>query len=200
MSAKPRTGKQVHQFKITLKGSKPPIWRRILVSPEMTLAGLHRVIQVVMPWWNCHLHEFRIRGNYYGIPNEEDGEDTTIAENLVSVGKIARSAGTRFTYVYDFGDDWQHDILLEEILPAGSAASLPICVAGKLRCPPENSGSLWGYYDKLEILKHPEHTEYANTKEWLGRDWDPERFDIEGINQVLMEDFRTGSNGPAIPP
>ena len=122
--------KQVYQLKITLKGSNPPIWRRVLVRADMRLSGLHRVIQAAMAWENCHLHEFRIGGSFYGAPNNEDEADSTINEKMVPLSRVASEEGDRFEYVYDFGDDWRHSIVLEKILPDGPAAC-PSCAAGR---------------------------------------------------------------------
>jgi len=177
--------KQICQLKITLRGSKPPIWRRVLVPSDTTLFQLHMIIQTVMNWGNYHLHEFRVGKSFYGIPNSEVEDDVTINEKLVRLAKVIRSSGGRFIYVYDFGDDWQHDILLEETLPPADGVRYPVCTAGKLACPPDDSGAIWGYQTMLEVLKHPEHSEYENIREWLGPDWDPTRFSQDEVNEAL---------------
>jgi hypothetical protein len=139
-----------------------------------------------MRWEDWHLHEFRIDGNYFGKP-DVDTEDVLTDEKAIPLGRVVRAAGKRFTYVYDFGDDWQHELLVEKALPVDDTTRYPVCLAGKRACPPENSGSLWGYYDKLEVMKHPEHPEYEHIREWLGGNWDPELFDLAKANKNLME-------------
>ena len=184
MTAPSQQALQVCQLKLTLKDSHPPIWRRVQVLANITLAALHKVIQAIMPWHGMHLYEFRIDGNFFG-QLDPDSEDVLINEKMIPLGKVVKSAGKRFTYVYDFGDDWQHEVLVEKILPAEKGVRYPVCTAGMRACPPDDSGSIWGYYDKLEILKHPEHPEYEHIKEWMGQDWDSETFDIEEANANL---------------
>lgn len=175
---------QVHQLKITLKGIRPPIWRRIQVPSTTTLAQLHLLLQGVMGWSNYHLHEFIIDGEHYGEASPDDYEPTQ-PEARVVLGKMFPEAGWKFRYWYDFGDDWTHDILVEKILPADPAQIYPQCLTGKRACPPEDCGGPYGYQELLEILKDPSDPEHQERLEWLGGDFDPEAFDLDEVNRFL---------------
>ncbi len=135
--AKPST----YQLKITLLEIEPPIWRRIQVPNTLLLCCLHDAIQAVMGWTDSHLHQFEKDGLYWGDPqnNEFDDDIAIIDESLVPVGKVLLAEADSMVYVYDFGDDWRHEILLEKIVPS-EGATKPICLAGERRCPPEDVG------------------------------------------------------------
>jgi hypothetical protein len=171
----------VYQMKITLKDVKPPIWRRIQVKGDVTLNAFHRTIQMVMGWGGGHLHEFDIRGILYGDPEDGPFED----EKKFRLKKLNLEEKEKFFYVYDFGDNWQHQILVEKILPIDEKTQYPICLAGKRSGPPEDCGGSWGYMDLLDVLKDPDHPEYEESKEWVGDLFDSEKFDIEKINRWL---------------
>ena len=167
-----------HQLKITLRDIRPPIWRRVVVDGAGTLHHLHDVIQAAFGWFDSHLHEFDIDGEHYGIPHEDDWTPVN-DERRVSIDEIA-GAG-RIRYTYDFGDNWEHDIIVEKTLPAGEFATVPDCIDGRRACPPEDCGGPWGYAELLKILADPDHPEHAERVEWL--DWigrralDPGAFD-----------------------
>jgi hypothetical protein len=179
----------IYQIKITLKRSKPPIWRRVLVSSEITLATLHLVIQEAMGWYNSHLHMFMIGREQYSTPSPYKGVslDELDAENaqLVKLSKLNLAQGDKFTYEYDFGDSWEHTILLEKILPFGSQQKTPVCIKGKRACPPEDVGGIWGYEDFLEAIKDPTHPEHKDYIGWASDDFDPEAFDLDAVNDAL---------------
>ena len=175
----------IYQLKITLHRSKPPIWRRLLVPDSVALDKLHTIIQVTMGWTNSHLHQFIIEGSYYSIPSPDDWEPM-IDERRYRLNQIASFEKYKFTYEYDFGDSWEHEIVVEKILPFDPKVKYPICIKGKRACPPEDIGGAWGYDEFLEIMKDPAHDEYDSYIEWLGDEFDPEEFDIEEINQVLQ--------------
>lgn len=177
----PRSSNLVYQMKITLKGVKPPIWRRIQVKSDITLKVLHRIIQVVMGWSDSHLHEFNIFGVSYGDPEQEVGSD----EKKVRLNKLHLEEKHKFLYVYDFGDNWEHTILVEKILPMDEEKQYPICLAGKRSGPPEDCGGPWGYMDLIDVLDNPNDPEYEEMIEWIGEDFAPELFDIEKINKRL---------------
>ena len=175
----------VYQIKVTLKGSKPPIWRRILVTEGTTLGRLHGILQAVMGWQDYHLHEFTVAGREYGISDPEyDIFDEPVAdERRARLGQLLSSEGFRFTYVYDFGDNWEHELLIEKILRPESGVHYPVCVRGKRACSPEDCGGIWGYYELLEAIQDPDHPEHAELKEWLGDEFDPDEFDLDAINR-----------------
>jgi len=149
----------VLSLKVTLRHIRPPIWRRILVPRDMTLADLHRAIQAVMGWEDAHLHVFDVGGRRYSAPAMLPDAAN---EARVTLNSLAKSDMRRFTYTYDFGDDWEHDILIEKILPATTARAFPACVAGKRNCPPEDCGGPWGYEEMLAALADPNHPEHAD--------------------------------------
>lgn len=182
----PTTG-LIYQFKVTLKGSKPPIWRRFQM-PDGTLGQLHDVLQDVMGWTDSHLHQFIIRGEYHGVPPEDDldfgmdmhdEEDTLISQVASSGGKV------KFAYEYDFGDNWQHELVLEKILEPEPGSQYPRCLDGARACPPEDCGGVWGYVEFVEAMADPDHEAHDDLKEWIGGDFDPDRFSVEAINKEL---------------
>jgi hypothetical protein len=175
------------QLKISLVGvSKPPVWRRVLVPATMRLDRLHDVIQVAMGWHDGHLHAFEAGGVDYGPP---DPELDHVDERRTSVGDLLSRPGDRMRYVYDFGDYWQHNVVVEKVLIAEPGARYPVCLTGKGRCPPEDCGGVWGYADLRETLADPVHEEHADMLEWLGLDsaeeFDPIAFDVRDVNVVL---------------
>ena len=211
---------QVHELKITLRHSKPPIWRRVGVPSDMSLGDLHWVIQTVMGWDGYHLHQFIIshnqpkptreeidelrqtgqweklmertrRGRYVSDPRFEleNIED----ERKVKLSELAPAVKNKFIYEYDFGDGWEHEVKAVKIGPPVEGVNYPVCLAGELACPPEDCGGVWGYYDKLEVLKNPKHEDYKDTLEWMGKNFDPERFDLNAINAELAE-LRSGKS------
>lgn len=186
MPRKKAVPKSIYQLKVTLQRSKPPIWRRILVPHHITLEELHYVIQIAMGWENCHLHQFDIGGDYYGEINPEFDMDEWEDEGPVKLGDVVTALKTKFIYEYDFGDSWEHLLVLEKVLDPEPGRHYPVCVAGARNCPPEDCGGIWGYEEKLRILNDPQHDDYEDIKEWMG-DHDPEAFDLEETNEALKQ-------------
>ena len=178
----------IYQLRIDLSYAKPPIWRRILVEDTILLAELHEIIQIVMGWEEYHLHQFETeRGEYYGEPDIDwRGMRDEINFKLKD---IAPAEKDKFTYLYDFGDSWDHQILVEKILPAEKDKKHPICIKGKRACPPEDVGGIGGYYYFLEAISDPKHEAYENYKDWYEGDFDPKEFNLEKINLNLRENF-----------
>jgi hypothetical protein len=177
----------IYQFKITLRHIRPPIWRRFQVYDTLTFYQLHEVVQKVMDWGNYHLHLFDFNG--WQITDAEtladgwgDGED----EQKAKLKNFFEAEGQKCRYEYDFGDDWQHDLLLEKILPAEPGVSYPRCLKGKRACPPEDCGGVWGYAEILEALADPDHPDRDHYLELTGDDFDPEAFDLDAINAALQ--------------
>jgi hypothetical protein len=180
-------GGAIYQLKVTLKDSDPPIWRRIQV-PDCTLGQLHEVLQVVMGWENSHLHQFIIRGAYYGPqdPDHVDWDLETHDEGEMSISQIVKMGRkTRFTYEYDFGDSWQHEIVLEKTLEPEPKVRYPRCIEGERACPPEDCGGVWGYAEFLEAIGDPNHESREDMLEWIGGKFDPEKFDLNAVNRKL---------------
>jgi len=173
----------LYQLKITLQWSKPAIWRRVMVRSDLRLDRLHQVIQLVMPWTNSHMHQFIAGDVYYG-PADQEGAETR-DESRHTLAELAPAAKNKFQYEYDFGDGWLHEVTVEKILPPDPACKHPICLGGANACPPDDCGGIPGYYDLLEILKHPKHPEHEHYLEWIGGEWDAKAFDLAGTNAQL---------------
>lgn len=153
----------------------------------MVLPKFHEVIQLIMGWTDSHLHQFIVGRQCYGVPDPEFGSSEVLDESQCKLSQILKNEKDSIIYEYDFGDGWEHKIVLEKILPFDSKADLPLCLKAKGACPPENIGGVWGYDNFLDVLKdntHPEHEEY---KEWVEDNFDPAAYDIKEVNKVLAE-------------
>lgn len=174
----------IYQLKIALKDSKPPIWRRVLVPGSFSLGKLHHVIQIAMGWNDAHMHQFNVKGNFYGVPSPEDWEPMK-NETRFRLETVAPPVKSKFIYEYDFGDSWIHTVTVEKILPPEPGAKYPQCIAGKRACPPEDVGGVWGYEEFLMAMNDPDHEEHESFMEWIGGEFDPEEFDLEYINEEV---------------
>jgi len=180
-------GKLILQLKISLVGaSKPPVWRRVLVPATMRLHRLHDVIQAAMGWHDCHMHAFVAGGIDYGLPDPELGHRD---ERRTALNHLVSESGDRLRYVYDFGDDWEHDVVVEKVLAAEPGVRYPVCLTGKGRCPPEDCGGVWGYTSLRQALADPTDVDHADMLEWLGiktaAEFDPHAFDADDVNAML---------------
>jgi hypothetical protein len=179
----------VFQFKITLLGIKPQIWRRIQTK-DCTLDKLHEHIQTAMGWTNSHLHQFEIGGVRYGDPELlEDGWETPpVNSRRMKLSKIMPKDGRRFRfkYEYDFGDSWEHEILFEGIVPVEKSARYPVCMEGEQACPPEDVGGTGGYEEYLNALTDPKHEEHESFMRWRGP-FDPEAFDAGAATKEMRK-------------
>lgn len=184
MTTRRKSTRPIYQIKVTLRDSKPPIWRRILVASDTTLADLHDILQAVMGWEDYHLHQFNIGGRYYGVPHPDDYLKME-NEKKVRLSQVVSGKGARFIYEYDFGDSWEHVLLVEKVLPPEAGVTYPMCVKGKRACPPEDVGGVWGYGDFLEAIRDPNHPEHDEYLEWVGGEFDPEAFELEAANEAL---------------
>lgn len=187
---------KILEIKVTLMGSKPPIWRRIQIEEDTSLLELNDIIQIVMGWNGSHLWHFSANGKEYTDPIYFDEEYMSLHEQIdagdVDVADVIKSPKSKMRYVYDYGDDWEHEIVLEKILDRDESITYPRCVKGKLASPPDDCGGLYGYYHMLEVLEDPTHEEYEDISEWLGEDWDAEMFDVEVANADLETYFISG--------
>ena len=186
MAKTARQAESIVRLKVTLRGIRPPIWRRLLVPGRMTLGDLHHVIQAAMGWDDGHLHVFDIAGRQYSDPQ---AVDDVADEERLTVNGVVRSGASRFTYTYDFGDDWEHVIVIEGKQPPIDGRSYPACVAGKRNCPPEDCGGCWGYQELLAILADPVHPRRQEWVEMIGDDFDPEAFSIEAADARVATRF-----------
>ncbi|GAB3802394.1 plasmid pRiA4b ORF-3 family protein [Micromonospora zhanjiangensis] len=175
--------RQIFQLKVTLSDVTPPVWRRVLVPGGYTLDRLHRVFQLALGWQNYHLHSFDVDGVQYGEP-DPDGE-LIVRDELEHRLDAVLGKGTRFRYVYDFGDWWEHEVTVEDIFGADPDERYPVCVVGERACPPEDCGGPFGYRTMLAALADPAHPEHDSTRRWLGRPFDPEEFDPHRASTLL---------------
>ena len=177
----------IYGIKVTLLGTKPPIWRRLLVPASMTLAKLHDILQTAMGWHDCHMHEFRAGERHFGRPDPEDISMGMQVENErnIRLGSVLRRAGAKLIYTYDFGDNWEHAIVLEKLLPLLPDMTSPICIDGSLACPPDDCGGIPGFYELLDALADPNHEQHQEMRDWVGGDFDPQAFSVEEVNRKL---------------
>jgi len=181
-----------YELKIVLLGTKPPIWRRLQVPGNANLGWLHAVIQVAMGWTNSHLHHFLTNDARYAEPRHNadmgSSEEPDRDEAKAVLMQVAPDEGTQFGYEYDFGDSWEHEITVAKILPPdGNAATTALCLDGARACPPDDCGGIGGYAELLKALKNPKHPEHQTMKEWLGRPFDAEAFDVAKANLWLRK-------------
>jgi Plasmid pRiA4b ORF-3-like protein len=183
-----RTNKasSLFQFKIILQEIKPPIWRRIQV-PDCTLADLHEIIQAAMGWENYHMHQFRINGKRYGMPDPDGLEfgPKIIDETKVLLSQLVPQT-KKFRYEYDFGDGWLHEIVFESNSPKEKSQKYPLCLDGSRACPPEDVGGPWGYAEFLEAIADPKHERHAELLEWAG-EFEPDAFNAAEATKAMMK-------------
>ena len=179
------TTPQILQCHVWLVDSEPPIWRTFEVSDQITLDVLHGVMQRVMGWEFSHLYDFKIGGDRYASPFPVPLEDTLDA-TVPQLASFQLTKDTQFTYTYDFGDGWRHQITVADVLPWRDGGQVPHCLKGDRACPPEDCGGVWGYEGLLERLGDPEDPEYEELLDWIGDDFDSERFDVDAVNAQLQ--------------
>lgn len=189
----------IYQLKVTLLGTNPPIWRRILVPADLSLAKLHKVLQIAMGWHDEHMHEFRAGRRRFGRPEPQDPfmrMPHVESERTVLLSAVLGRAGAKMTYSYDFGDSWEHGVVLEKRLPVGPHTTCPICTDGQLACPPEDCGGIPGYYDLLDALSDQGHPRHEEIQDWIG-EFDPHAFSVDQVNRHLSPARRRnkGSTG-----
>ncbi|MCH8550031.1 MAG: plasmid pRiA4b ORF-3 family protein [Balneolaceae bacterium] len=179
---------KVYQIKLELAGSKPNIWRKLLIPADMLLSDLHKVIQTTMGWTNSHLHQF-IKGRVFLEPPMDDDfmDSTGIDYTDYTADSLLEKKNDKISYEYDFGDGWEHIITLENVIE-NYKGTLPVCTGGAMNCPPEDVGGIGGFQEFKKALKNPSHLEHEIYKKWIGEHYDPEYFDSEEINKMLKED------------
>jgi hypothetical protein len=175
----------IYQLKITLVGIRPPIWRRIQVPSTIPLCCLHDAFQPVMGWTDSHLHQYEKDGKYWGVPETDEFGDLELKdESKVAISKLLKAEGESMVYVYDFGDDWRHEVVLEKIV-ASESTSKPVCLAGERHRPPEDVGGPHGYQEFLEVIFQPKHEEFDHFRGWAGGKFHAEEFDLKAVNKIL---------------
>lgn len=174
----------IYRIKASLRYIEPPIWRRIEVPSDITLAKLHAVLQAAMGWRNVHLHAFRIGREIYGKPDRSMPDYAMNDERKTCLDAIA-GQGDTIIYEYDFGDGWEHTLKIEKVFPPEPKVRYPRCTAGRRACPPEDCGGPPGYAHLLDVLRDPRHEEHEELRDWLPSGFDPEAFDADAINKRL---------------
>ena len=180
---------QVFELEIALLDIEPRIWRRFAVRSNHSLMVLHDIIQMVMGWNDCHLHEFEIGDQVYTAryPELDDlDERKTRDEQRSYLRGVLGGEGSRFLYRYDFGDGWRNDLKVLKVSQPEEGVRYPVCLSGERSCPPEDVGGTWGYAEMLEALADPRHEEHDGYIEWLGRKFEPDVFDLNAVNGMLM--------------
>lgn len=176
-------------LKIQLLDIEPAIWRRFVAPAGITLDRLHDVIQIVMGWTDSHLHEFTI-GNKRYTEYPESKEDGLVCGRY-RLGHLIKQRGCTFSYLYDFGDSWEHELVLEESRYFNPELRTKlVCLEGERACPPEDVGGVPGYFEFCNAIKYPNHEEHESYMEWSGGDFDSKRFDSESVNWELMKYLR----------
>ena len=180
------------QIEVTLYRVRPEIRRRLLVPANARLDWLHAVLQVAMGWNNSHLHRFNVNGRLYSNTQhhfaEYEDDPVILEEADFKLGDVVYGEGALFSYEYDFGDDWQHQVVVERVLPPDSGVPrAALCTDGQRACPPEDCGGSWGYEELLSALRNRRHPEHARMRQWVGREFDAEAFDIAHTNLWLRK-------------
>jgi hypothetical protein len=142
-------------------------------------------LHALMGWEGYHLYQFVVGGMAYSDPRmleEMEGEDA----RRVTLATLVWGEQFKFLYEYDFGDSWEHELLIEKMLPFEAGKRYPVCLTGKRACPPEDCGGIWGYADFLEAIRDPQHPEYDEMLAWVGGEFDPDAFDLDEVNTALQ--------------
>lgn len=187
--AKPKPTKTIYQFQVNLLEIKPTIWQRFQIK-DCFLGDLHWHIQGAFGWTNSHLHDFDIGPDRYGIRSQiDDPNDPNCKESTTTLlSDLLPKDGERFVfkYTYDFGDNWEHEVLFEGVVNPNRKIKYPICLEGERCCPPHDCGGEMGYEHLLKVLADPKHEEYLDLRQWAG-DFDPERFDAKAKTWQMRE-------------
>ena len=181
----------VAQIKVSLQDVEPAIWRRLEVPAETKLARLHVALQAAMGWQDYHLHAFHIGEIEYGVPNPDyEPMGAPLKDDRRATLRDLVGVGASFVYEYDFGDGWEHEILVEAVLAPRPRTRYPRVIDGARACPPEDVGGTPGYKGFLEAVADPRHAEHDSMLEWAGGSFNPEAFDIDAANRQLDIRFR----------
>jgi Plasmid pRiA4b ORF-3-like protein len=180
-------GKTAIQLRISLKHHTPTIWRRLVVPGEIKLSKLHAIFQAAMGWEDYHLHQFQIGEQVYGVPDDEfdDDEFDDIDEDTVLFSEVI-TAPMRFSYQYDFGDNWEHEVVVEAMESVPLVLKFATCTDGQRACPPEDCGGTGGFGELVEAITDPTNEEHVEYLDWVGRPFDPEAFSVAATNAALQ--------------
>lgn len=179
----------IFQIKISLVGITPTIWRRLQVPSDLFLHDFHKIIQTAIGWENSHLHQFVKNGRTFGVADDEfETSDRFMDYTSIRLIDILNKENEMIQYTYDLGDNWIHEITLEKKLKPSINDFYPFCTDGERNCPPEDCGGPWAFMEMLKILKMPSHPDHSELMEWLDEEWNPEVFNIDIVNEMLMEE------------
>lgn len=184
---------KIYQLKISIKGAKPPIWRRVLVQSDITFYDLHKIIQSIFNWEDYHLYQFYGARRYTDVQTaqEDMGYEDEVDAAQYQISQELKYAKDKIKYIYDFGDDWEHEIVLEKVLKFDEEINYPICTGGRRNGPPEDCGGIWGYSDILYALETKNFDEFEylvdDEGDFYYKDFDPAYFDKDAINERLRQ-------------
>jgi hypothetical protein len=176
------------QLRIELLHIKPMVWRRVIVPETLTLARLHRVLQVALGWSNSHLHEYEIARQRYGRSNPESFDSEPVRdERRYRLAKFVEQRVRSLVYLYDFGDGWEHRVVLEDVVAPPKTGQRIRCIAGENACPPEDVGGPPGYEEFLRVIADPQHEQHEDRLLWIGYLFDPTQVDLKTVNKQLAK-------------
>lgn len=176
---------EIATLRIELKDSEPPIWRVVEVPTSITLKVLHDIVQAAMGWLDYHLWKLVIDGQTYGLPMKDDwGTAPRKIASRTRLRDVLAPGTTRIDYTYDFGDNWEHDLIISDVRAGDPATAYPRFIEGERDCPPEDCGGIPGFYEMLEARADPQHPDHAEIAEWLDG-YDPDELDVFPIQVTL---------------
>jgi hypothetical protein len=173
------------RLRIQLNDVDPVIWRRILVPGAIRMAKFADILLAAMGWSNSHLHAFTVGNKRYGM-NDDEFPEGEVDEKTVTVLQVLGDEG-RFTLEYDFGDSWEHEVVIEEQIWSSFGLRSAVCLDGANACPPDDVGGTWGYAEFLSAIEDPTHEEHTKYLEWAGGPFDPAEFDLAEVNALLQK-------------
>ena len=176
-------GPTVHVLRVSLRDAEPEVWRRLVVRSETPLPKLNHALERAMGWEGYHLHMFDVGGILFGEPDED--ADYVINERAATVKHVLPRVGASLRWDYDFGDGWEHDVVVEAIESPVEGKRYPVCLDGARACPPEDCGGIPGYARLLAALADPKDPEHDELVEWAPDGFDPEGFDLVAANRGL---------------
>ena len=178
-----------HRLKATLLDVTPPVWRELRLPSQVTLRVLHELFQVAFGWEDRHLHEWQIRGVTYALPDEDSWGEEIADESAFLLGDVTEEDDS-FTYLYDFGDGWEHLVEVLAVEPFDATVAPVSCLDGARSAPPEDCGGPSGYEHLLDALADPDDAEHEEMLIWAGEGFDPEFFDRDAVDQRLEPYWR----------
>jgi hypothetical protein len=176
-------GPTVYTLRITLRSVEPEVWRRIVVRSETPLATFARILERAMGWEGYHLHMLDVGGILFGEPDED--ADYVINERGITVRHVLPRVGSALRWDYDFGDGWEHDVVVEGIEAPKPKGRYPICLDGARACPPEDCGGVTGYERLRAALADSHDSEHDEYVTWAPEGFDPDVFDLAAANRRL---------------